>query len=373
VPASTAVRLLFVTRKFPPAVGGMETLASSVWSSLQQTPADCRLIAFGGSQKWLPFWLPIAYLRVLRHLIGRPGTIVLCGDALLHAALSPLLRFARVRQATMVMGLDLTWPVAPYQWLTARTLRRAQRVIAISHATAAVARGRGIAPERVRVVRLAVPLPQVSTAERTEARAALRARFAIAPDAPLLVSISRLVRRKGLRWFVGNVLPKVPSAVLLIGGDGPDHDAIAREIASAGVGDRCHILGRVDDAAREELLRGADIFVQPNIAVPGDIEGFGLVAVEAAGRGAIVLAADLEGLKDAVVDQRTGFLLRSEDARAWQAALIRLTGSRSEMEQLARQFQRACHEHFDFATMGRDLLSVVSEIPTASDRAPTPP
>jgi phosphatidylinositol alpha-1,6-mannosyltransferase len=351
----------------------METLAASVWSSLQRTSAECHLIAFGGGQGWLPLWIPIAGLRVLWHLIRHRGTIVLCGDALLHAALSPLLWLAGARQATMVMGLDLTWPVGPYQWLTARTLPRAERVIAISHATAAVARARGMAPERVRVVRLAVPLPRVTAEQRAEASAALRARYAIAPDAPLLVSISRLVRRKGLRWFVGHVLPKVPRAVLLIAGDGPEHDVIEREIASAGVGDRCRLLGRVDDATREELLRGADLFVQPNIAVPGDIEGFGLVAVEAAGRGALVLAADLEGLKDAVVDQRTGFLLRSEDARAWQSALIRLTGSRSEMDTLARQFQRACHEYFDFATMGRDLLSVVSGLPSSTDRAPTPP
>ena len=84
------------------------------------------------------------------------------------------------------------------------------------------------------------------------------------------------------------------------------------------------LLGRVSREDRELLLRGADLFVQPNIHVYGDMEGFGLVNVEAAVRDLPVLAADIEGIPDAVVDGETGWLVTSQDAPRWRLRLDRL-------------------------------------------------
>jgi phosphatidylinositol alpha-1,6-mannosyltransferase len=121
------------------------------------------------------------------------------------------------------------------------------------------------------------------------------------------------------------VLPQLPPhAHYLVAGVGAEEEPLRAAAQRLGLSDRVHLLGRVDDQAREQLLHGADLFVQPNVAVPGDMEGFGLVVVEAALRGLPVVAADLEGIKDAVVPDVTGLLLPSGDAAAWVETVTRL-------------------------------------------------
>jgi glycosyltransferase involved in cell wall biosynthesis len=63
--------------------------------------------------------------------------------------------------------------------------------------------------------------------------------------------------------------------------------------------------------------------------VPGDIEGYGVVALEAAAAGCALVAADLEGLRDAIVDGQGGRLVASEDADVWTTAIVELLDDRA--------------------------------------------
>lgn len=352
-------QVLFVTRKFPPMIGGMETLAASTWRALKRQPVRADLVALLGRQWWLPIWLPYAALRVIAAVMRDRSTVVLCGDALVHALLWPVLTLIGARHSTMVMGLDLTWPLRPYQWWIRQTLPSADRVIAISSATADVARTLGIAPDRVAVLRLAVPVPDVTPEARAVARRALVQRFGLEEGTLLVVAVSRLVRRKGMRWFVESVMPRLPQATLLVAGTGPDQEAIAAAVREQDLAEEVHLIGPVDDPTRELLLQGADVFVQPNIPVPRDMEGFGLVAVEAASRGALVVAADLEGLKDAVINGVTGLLLPPGDAAAWADTIAGLAGAPAAREALAAEYMAACRREFDPDAMGAALLRLV--------------
>lgn len=351
--------VLFVTRKFPPMVGGMETLAASTWRALQRQPVRSALVAHGGRQWWLPLWVPYAAVRVVAAVLRDRSTVVLCGDALLHALLWPVLTLVGARHSTMVMGLDLTWPLAPYQWWIRQTLPGADRVIAISSATAEVARTLGIPADRVAVLRLAVPVPDVTPERRAAARRELVRRFGVEEGTLLMVAISRLVRRKGMRWFVDQVMPRLPQTTLLVAGTGPEQEAIADAIRAHDLAEEVHLLGGVDDATRELLMQGADVFVQPNIPVPRDMEGFGLVAVEAASRGALVVAADLEGLKDAVINGTTGLLLPPGDPAAWADTIAGLAGAPAAREELAEEYMAACRREFDPDAMGAALRRLV--------------
>ncbi len=107
----------------------------------------------------------------------------------------------------------------------------------------------------------------------------------------------------------------------LVAGDGPDRAAIQAAADASGVADRCVLVGAVDDDDREAIFSGADVFVVPNISVPGDMEGFGLVAAEASLRGTPVIVARLEGLTDAVIEGVTGATCDSGDAQGFAAAI----------------------------------------------------
>jgi phosphatidylinositol alpha-1,6-mannosyltransferase len=206
-----------------------------------------------------------------------------------------------------------------------------------------------------------VDAPAVTTPDRVEARTSIVDARGLKPDSVLLLTLGRLVRRKGVLWFVSNVLPKLPANVVyLVAGDGEDMAPLRAAVARLGLTDRVVLLGQVDDAERETLMRGADLFVQPNVTVPGDMEGFGLVVVEAAMRGTPVVAAALEGILDAVVDGRTGTLLPSADVDAWVTAVTELTADPARLAETGVMFQVAAAERYGEAEMGRQLVALLA-------------
>jgi len=351
---------LFLTRKFPPSIGGMETLAGGVWRSLSATRPGTRLIALGRSNRNLVWWTPWAVTRLAWLLARRRIDLVLTGDALMYAIARPVLRLFRVRNATMIMGLDVTYSNRLYRGIVLPALRKAPAVIAISAATAARAVEVGVPPDRVTVVRLGVGAPDVTAEDRATARVAMCARLGVDENATVLLTVGRLVRRKGAQWLISQVLPRLPESVhFVVAGDGPESDAIRGAVDSNAVTAQVHLLGRVDDEVREELMRGADLFVQPNVVVPGDMEGFGLVTIEAAMRGTPVVASDLEGIKDAVVDGQTGILLPTGDADTWVETLVELTADRGALGSLGARFGKEALARYGEAAMGKSLCETL--------------
>ena len=330
--------VLFLTRKFPPSVGGMETAAASLWEAVSSGDPQARLIALGRSNRHLVWWLPGAVLRLFAQLLLRRPRVILAGDALMNAAARPVAKLFGVPTVVMVHGLDITYTNSLYRSVVLPRLRAAPRVLCNSRATAELAIGCGVPPYRICVIPLAVEPPPTGPAERIELRQALHATLGVDPGALVLVTLGRLVARKGVRWFVREVLPRLPETVVYaVAGSGPEADSISETAAAAGVSDRLYLLGAVDDVVREQLLCGADIFIQPNIPIDGDIEGFGLVAVEAALRGTPVLASDLEGLRDAVTDGQTGTLLKACDVDLWVASVRRLLSDPDALTTMGRR------------------------------------
>ena len=212
------------------------------------------LLAYGGAKAGLVTWLPVALVRTVRLLARRRVDLVLCGDALVYAVLGPFLRAFRVRHAAMVMGLDLTYGNPLYQAVVHPLLRRAPHVIAISEATAAAARALGIPADRVTVVRLGVQAPAAGP-DRRSARRQVGTSIGVDGDAIILLTLGRLVRRKGARWFVDEVLPRLPNHVVyIVAGEGEEFEPIRAAAAAAGVARP----GPSPRASRRRRPRGVD-------------------------------------------------------------------------------------------------------------------
>ena len=348
---------LFITRKFPPAVGGMETLASNVWEALRTVEPDALLIAHGGSVARTPLWLPGAAVRLAVLTVRRRVGAVLCGDVLLYGLVGPILRLTGVPHAVMAMGLDVTYDNALYRRTILPGLRRAPRVLAISSATADAVRGAGVDPDRIEVIAMGLPDPGVDRADAEAARSRLHAELGLDPEVPIVVTVGRLVPRKGVAWFVSEVVPQLHGDVhYVVAGDGPDAEAIESAVQRLGLASRVHLLGRVSDERRSLLMSGADLFVQPNVPVAGDMEGFGLVAIEAAMHGTVVLASELEGLRDAVEDSVTGRLIPAEDAARWASEVTGLLEDRAALADTAERFRDACVERSSLGVMQEQLV-----------------
>jgi phosphatidylinositol alpha-1,6-mannosyltransferase len=359
-------RCLFVTRKYPPSVGGMETLAAATARALASR-CDLTVISLGRSQRHLAWWLPWATIRTRMAVHrsrarNRPVDVIVFGDALTYCAVRPFLGRRMPDHLVMVMGLDLTFRLAPYQWLVRHVLPGAPRVAAISRTTADEARARGVPPERLSIVTPGVLDPDMWPERTAESGAKLRTMLNLDPDARILITVGRLVPRKGVKWFVEHVMARLPeNVVYVIAGSGPDESAIREAVRAIGsAGARVHLLGRVDDELRAALYTGADIFVMPNLPIGGDMEGFGLVAMEAATAGVLVVASDLEGIRDAVIEDETGLLCPSGDVECFVARITSLLRDEPERARRAEQFARNAGITFATERMRDDLLSVIN-------------
>jgi phosphatidylinositol alpha-1,6-mannosyltransferase len=177
----------------------------------------------------------------------------------------------------------------------------------------------------VHVVPNAVDLDRFEgvAASRSEpARVHIAGALPLPDDAFLLVTVGRQVRRKGFVWFIENVMPKLPERVIFwLAGDGPERENIEAAIERASLQQRVRCLGKISEEELVELYRRGKLFVMPNIVVPGDMEGFGIVMLEAGACGLPTLAADLEGIRDVIDDGVNGWFAPTEDAEAFAARI----------------------------------------------------
>lgn len=213
-------------------------------------------------------------------------------------------RLGRMKLSVTACGLDVIHRNWFYQQMIRFCLHRCDQVICISEATAEEVRMRGVPENRMTIIPCGIDpsLPFVETVR----------------DPHLLLTVGRLVKRKGVAWFLEHVFPVLlrdfPDLRYVIVGDGSVRRHIQSIIRKHHLHDSVMLCTNVSDEDRTELLHGSTVFVAPNIHVKGDMEGFGIVCLEAAAAGLPVAAANIEGLKDAVVEGKTGMFFASENA-----------------------------------------------------------
>lgn len=371
------MRILFLTRKWPPAIGGMETYAQEISAALAAqghaldlralpgradgaAPGGGAILRFGAGQALsllrgpfdppdlifgadMAIW-PLAKLaaaRAARAAEGKAGKKAegkAGGKAEGKAGQGPRLLLA-------AHGTDVAFGFRPsaagrgygaYMRAGARACRGA-RVIANSDATADLARGLGFGPVGTVPLGCRTAPPDPLPPERRE-----------------ILFAGRLVRRKGLAWFVRNVLPLLPPDLpLRVAGT-----VWEAEEAAALSDPRVEFLGPLPQPALWSRMAAARAVILPNLAAGrGHVEGFGLVAAEAAAAGGLVLAPRLEGFLSSVIDGETGTLLPPGDAPAWAEAIRSLDAlSPAARDARRRHAAAAAAARFDWDRCAAETL-----------------
>lgn len=346
--------ILFITRKWGPAVGGMETYCERLSEELAKI-ASIEVIALKGQTNGQPpsvLSLLLFPFTVLAALFRRKATpaIVHLGDMAIWPLSIMALAFApKAKVIISAHGTDVAYGerggfkgslYQAYMKLGARLLSGAQ-VIANSRATKVRLNEIGWQCDTV------VPLA-------TDLRAERRDDF----DPKQLLFAGRLVTRKGLGWFVREVLPLLPHDIRVAVAGTPWDESENAALEHPQV----DFLGPVSQTDLAHRFAKAGCVIVPNIDPDnGEYEGFGLVACEAASAGGLVLAAKTGGLTDAVQDGQTGFLIEAGNPEKWAAKITQvLTLSPEERAQFLSSSQALAQDYYCWSRVAEQTAEAYS-------------
>ncbi|MBC7884172.1 MAG: glycosyltransferase family 4 protein [Saprospiraceae bacterium] len=361
--------ILFITHKYPPAVGGMENQSFQLINGYKNIYGSYDII-YTGKEHIALFFLKLKF-RVKKMLRQHPDIkIIHLNDGLMGAFFSMLRVNAQGRKVVVTLhGLEVVFPLSVYQKKILPKLMTFDAFICVSEATKQECKKRNFPDEKLIVVNNGVENkgPFIALSDKYDRYISEELGIDIDHD-KILLAIGRPVRRKGFSWFAREVIPllhpsykfvhigishhkepyllqilpdKVKNLVDLFFGKPNDVYDLYKE--STKRPDRIIRVGKVDNELRDYLISKATLMIMPNIMVSGDMEGFGLVSLEASVKGKTVLAADIEGITDAIYNGKNGYLVKAGDTHAWREQIIRHSRLSSTNNEKFRKFTL---EHF---------------------------
>lgn len=366
------VRSLLLASSFRPALGGVETLLYETNRRLREPPlvlapepASARDMAVQSVKTDIPsraLYRPAWWLHPSLHYLQRflgPGLRAMRGwrpDVIQvgHLYLGPLARLMSRRfgvpyviytYGQEVWRAGQPMGVAALDWrLRGGALRGAERVLVPGSFTAGLAREWQVPTQRLLEVPYgAEPRP-----------------YAPLPKGSTLLSVSRLVPRKGIDTTIRALRCLPPGVAYRVVGSGPDLDRLRGLAREVGVADRVTFLGRLEEDALEREYQRCTIFVQPARRTGAELEGYGLVYFEAAAWGRPVIAGRSGGEIDAVVDGVTGLVVDGTSVEAVGSAIRSLLGDWERSQAMGAAGRRRVETTHNW-TRAADVLDAALE------------
>jgi phosphatidylinositol alpha-1,6-mannosyltransferase len=341
---------LLVTNVFPPKAGGS---GRWFWELYRRLPREEVVIAAGdhpGHAEFdrghdlrvvrMPIGLPSWGIAGLRPLAGYWGLVrrlrAVCRqykvDTIHAGCILPegfaawlLKRFTGIKYLLFVHGEEMRVAGGSREltWMARRVLAGAERIIANSHNTARILREEwNVAEKRITVLHPGVDTERFCPAPRD---LAVRERLGWG-ERPVVLTVGRLQKRKGHDMLI-RALPAireaVPDVLYSIVGDGEERQPLESLVWELGLASHVQFRGEPADDELVQCYQQCDLFALPNREVNGDIEGFGMVLVEAQACGKPVIAGDSGGTAETLQPGVTGKVVNCEEPVPLAAAIGR--------------------------------------------------
>ena len=382
------MKILVCTWNYPPTVGGIEQVAHHTTLELHRLghevsvlaaalpegaadPADEGFPVRRSAKRGIPRFLMHAVREGARQIKRVRPDWILCPSLTSAPAAWWLSKRYSVPYAVLVHGSDILLASKMYQTAIQPLLKGAALLFANSRNTAELLAKRGLARDRIRVVCPGVtPPPPPGTVASVDMQKLAEE----AAGKPVLLSVGRLVKRKGILEFIRDVMPKVrkelPEARYWVVGGEPKASLIHQEriwdqleaaIRDTGQGESVKLLGRLPDADLDLAYKAAKLFVFPCLDIPHDIEGFGIVVLEAALKRVPAVATCSGGIPDAVEEGVTGVLVPPGDADAMAKAVVELLRQPERLARMGEAGERRAREEFNWSAVAARYAAALEE------------
>jgi phosphatidylinositol alpha-1,6-mannosyltransferase len=368
------MKILLISRAYPPVVGGIEMQNFGIGEALSRI-ANVRIIANKKGKKGLPLFL--LGLIFKGTIIVKNYDAVLFGDGVL----SPIgafwkIFYRKIKFLSIIHGLDITYVYKKslmsliYKYVNIPCHKRLDKLIMVGNETIAEAVKIGI-PEKKCVF---IPngldpkeICEIHTREEMEKLLEIDLK-----DKKVIFRGGRFVKHKGVEWFIRNVVPLLPQNYIFVAagpvvadktaGDENYYEYSEKAVRELNLQNRVKLLTKLKRNEIKILFNACDLYVSPNIKVPGSMEGFGITAIEAGACGRVVLASNLEGLKDAIIDGENGFLVEPENVQAWIKRINELLSDDDFRQEFGEKAQSYVIENYSWEKIAKKYLGEIEKV-----------
>ncbi|MBI4524931.1 MAG: glycosyltransferase family 4 protein [Deltaproteobacteria bacterium] len=382
---------LLICEMFPPKTGGSSRW---FWEIYRRLPREGFVIAAGENAGQTEFdrthdlrvvRIPLTFstwgvgnltgfrnywrsLNRLRQLVGIERVeSVHCGRCLPEGLLAWMIKQRlRIPYACYAHGeeLNTTSTSRELSWLTRRVLRGSEFIIANSRNTERILRDKwGLSTNRIRLLYPGVDTKRFVPAVRNPAvRADLRW-----GERPVVLTVGRLQKRKGQDQMIlalHAIRTAIPDVLYALVGDGEEREPLRQLVEKEGLGQHVQFMGGTDDELLVNCYQQCDLFVLPNREINKDIEGFGMVLLEAQACGKPVVAGNSGGTAETMRSPETGRIVSCYGPNELAAVLIELLKDPDLRAQMGTEARKWVVGHFDWSFLTREAEELFQGAPT---------
>jgi len=381
--AKKEIKILFISRAYPPIHGGIEDQNYSLGEILKRlTPT--KIIANKKGKKNLPFFLFRLFWQ-LPFLLPKYD-LILFGDGVL----APVgeffqLFYKRQKFVSVIHGLDITYAQQKtffgklYRFFNIPALKNLDKLIMVGNHTIEEAVKAGIPRKKCVFIPNGVNIKKVYQPSSRQDLENLLAKktgkdATYFQNKKILLRAGRFVPHKGLHWFIKEVMPLLPTNYILVGAGGHNPKAIGdkenytlcqKYIREKNLADRVVLFPNIPQKEMNILFNTVDLYISPNIEIPGSMEGFGLNVLEAVVCERPVISADLQGLKDAIKNGVNGFLVKAEDVSAWKNKIEEVLSPTFDKQPFVKKAKEYTLDNFTWERIGEKYLDTLQQVVSA--------
>ena len=351
-------KILCVTNDFGPRAGGIETFIIGL---IERMPKESVIVYTSAQDKSEPYdrqWLDNYGVEVIRDkariLLPTPG-VAYCIRALIKdrgiqtaffgaaaplGLLAPVLRRAGIKRIiALTHGHEVWWSkVWPFTWAMKSIARNVDHLTYLGEFTRrAISRTINSSAQSAMVkIAPGIDTEHFAPSDSSE----LKSQLGIT-DKKVIVSVGRLVHRKGqdvLLEAMPQILSKIPKAHLLLIGEGPYRQYLEKRAKDLEIDSHITFIGRVMYSDLPKYICLGEVFVMPSRSrLAGlEVEGLGIVYLEASACGLPVIAGNSGGAPDAVIDGVTGVVVDGKDQHVIATSIVNLLEDQEKAREMGR-------------------------------------
>jgi phosphatidylinositol alpha-1,6-mannosyltransferase len=358
------LKTLLITENFPPKSGGSGRWFWELYSRLPHTEYSVLAGEWKDSDSFdtdsvlsisryslsSPEWGFISltgaffYLktvwRIRKQIKQHNITRLHCGRVLPEGVMAWILNiFTGIPYSCYVHGEDLETAASSREqnFLCRQVIKRATKIICNSQNSANLVAKFGEAASRKAIV--FHPGVDSSQFVPAEPNVEIRARLNWL-DKKVVLTVGRLQARKGQDMMI-RALPaikkNIPNILYAVVGDGDCLTMLQNMVAELGVGDNVQFLREITDQQMIQCYQQCDLFILPNRTIGNDIEGFGMVLVEAQSCAKPVIAGDSGGTSETLIEGQTGFIIDATREHNIVATVVELLTDNQKLKDMGEK------------------------------------